>query len=111
MSILLAKAQAKGMSWGEGALRENYSYSPVLDGDLHTHTSRQTKNMVHLQERAVVGRQGKSKNPRQWLGTDSGHSVVVLVVTFLEVALQGSKRGRGQDFWSPRLVTFSEKCK
>ena len=45
------------------------------------------------------------------MGTDSGHSVVVLVATFLEVAFQGSKRGRGQDFWSPRLVTVSEKCK
>ena len=38
-------------------------------------------------------------------------SVVVLVATFLEVAFQGSKRGRGQEFWSPGLVTVSEKCK
>lgn len=45
------------------------------------------------------------------MGTDSGHSVVVLVATFPEVAFQGSKRGRGQDFWSPGLVTVSEKCK
>ena len=71
MSALLAKAQAKGMSWREGALGENYSYDSVLDG-IFTHTSRQTKNMVHLQERAVAGRQGQSENPRQWLGTDSG---------------------------------------
>ena len=62
--------------------------------------------MVHLQERAVAGREGKTENPRQWLGTDSGHSVVVLVATFLEVAFQGSKRGRARIFGAQGWLQF-----
>ena len=50
------KDQAKELSWRDGGLGD-CSYSPVLEGDPHTHKCT-NQNMAQVQKRAVSGKRG-----------------------------------------------------
>lgn len=83
-------------------LWENITPTTLSWMGILTHTSRQTKNMIHLHEKAVVRREGRSENPRHWLRTDSGHSVVIMVATFLEEKVPRQQDGERPGFLEPR---------
>lgn len=85
-----------GMSRRDGAVGEDLFYQWIL-----TPTSRQTRNRAQ-QGRAAVGREGRSENSSHCLRTDGGHRVLILVVTFLEEKVPGSKMGERPGFLEPR---------
>lgn len=58
--------------------------TPLSRKEILTHTSAQTKTWPKYKKELLVGREGRSENPRHWSRIDSGHSVVILVATFLE---------------------------
>lgn len=55
VDVLLAKTQAKSLRWGDRALGEDGSHTLALEG---------VRDMVQQQGRTVVGREGRSENPR-----------------------------------------------
>lgn len=92
MDVLLAKR----LRWGDGALGENGSHTLALPG---------VRNTVQQQGRTVVGREGRSENPRHLVENRVATVWLYWWLLSWKRRFQGSKRGEARS--SGFLVTVS----
>lgn len=96
VDVLLAKTQAKSLIWGDGALGENDSHTPALEG---------IRNMVQQQGGTAVGREGRIESPRHLFENRAATVGLYWWLLSWKRRFQGTKRGEART--SGFLVTIS----